>query len=78
MCLAIPAEVVEVDPAGDTATVSLDGVRREVSTALLEQVTVGDYVLIHVGFALSILDPTQARETLQLFAEAGLNRGQPA
>ncbi len=67
MCLALPARVVEVHP-GQVATVDLDGVRRKVSTALLEDVAVGDYVLLHVGFALTRLDVEEAEATLALFA----------
>jgi hydrogenase expression/formation protein HypC len=68
MCLAIPVKVVEVG-AGDTAIVELDGVRKEVSLALLADVQVGDYVILHVGYALSKLDPEEAERTLALFAE---------
>jgi len=70
MCLAIPAEVVGIH--GDTATVSLDGVHKDISLALVEDVAVGDYVIVHVGFALSRLDPEEAAATLALFAEAGV------
>jgi len=70
MCLAIPAEVIEIN--GDNALVSLDGVKKEISLALLEEVVVGDYVLLHVGYALSRISPEEAQKTLELFAEAGL------
>ena len=56
MCLAIPVKVVELG-AGDTAVVDLGGVRKEISLALLADVQVGDYVILHVGYALSKLDP---------------------
>jgi hydrogenase expression/formation protein HypC len=68
MCLAIPVKVVEVG-AGDTAIVELGGVRKEISLALLADVQVGDYVILHVGYALSKLDPEEAERTLALFAE---------
>ena len=68
MCLAIPVKVVELG-AGDTATVDLGGVRKEISLALLADVQVGDYVILHVGYALSKLDPEEAERTLALFAE---------
>ncbi len=68
MCLAIPVKVVELG-AGDTAIVDLDGVRKEISLALLTEVQVGDYVILHVGYALSKLDPEEAEKTLALFAE---------
>jgi len=70
MCLAIPAEVIAIE--GDNAQVSLDGVKKEISLALLEDVVVGDYVLLHVGYALSRISPEEAQKTLELFAEAGL------
>ena len=68
MCLAIPVKVVEVG-ADDTAIVDLGGVRKEISLALLSDVQVGDYVILHVGYALSKLDPEEAEKTLALFAE---------
>jgi hydrogenase expression/formation protein HypC len=68
MCLAIPVKVVEIG-AGQTALVDLDGVRKEISLALLDDVSVGDYVILHVGYALSRLDPEEAEKTLALFAE---------
>ena len=67
MCLAVPARVVELN--GDNAIVDLDGVRKETSTLLLDEVAVGDYVLIHVGYALERIDPIEAEKTLKLFAE---------
>jgi len=67
MCLAVPARVVELN--GDTAIVDLDGIRKETSTMLLDKVAVGDYVLIHVGYALERIDPLEAAKTLTLFAE---------
>ncbi|TLS68276.1 HypC/HybG/HupF family hydrogenase formation chaperone [Mariprofundus erugo] len=69
MCLAVPARVEALDEATAMAVVSLDGIRKEVSTQLLEQVAIGDYVLIHVGFALERIDPVEAAKTLALFAE---------
>ncbi len=68
MCLAIPVKVMEVG-AGDTAIVDLGGVKKEISLALLADVKVGDYVILHVGYALSKLDPEEAERTLALFAE---------
>jgi hydrogenase expression/formation protein HypC len=70
MCLAIPVRVVELLD-GDTAVVDLDGIRKEVSLQLLDGVQVGDYVILHVGYALSRLDPEEAARTLELFAQAG-------
>ncbi len=71
MCLAIPARVVEVTE-NDQAIVDLGGVRKDVSLALVEGVQVGDYVIVHVGYALTRLDPEEAEKTLALMAEAGL------
>jgi len=70
MCLAIPACVEELI-AGDSAIVNLGGVRKEISLALVEDIAVGDYVIVHVGFALQKLDPEEAAQTLALFAEIG-------
>ena len=63
MCLAVPALVIEI-PEPDTALVDLDGVRLRVSLALLEEIAVGDYVIVHVGFALQKLDVEEAEATL--------------
>ena len=71
MCLAIPARVVELQ-GNDTAIVDLGGVRKDVSLALVEGVEVGDYVIVHVGYALARLDPEEAEKTLAVMAEAGL------
>ena len=68
MCLAIPAQVVELRE-GDNAVVDLAGVRKEISLALVDNVAVGDYVIVHVGYALNKLDPEEAAKTLALFAE---------
>ena len=68
MCLALPVKVIELGAAA-TAIVDLDGVRKAISLALLDDVNVGDYVILHVGYALSKLDPEEAEKTLALFAE---------
>ena len=70
MCLAVPARVVELLDE-DRATVSLGGVKVACSLALVEGVEVGDYVIVHVGYALSKLDPEEAERTLALLAETG-------
>jgi len=67
MCLAVPARVIE-RRAGDLAIIDLGGVRKEISLALVEEVAVGDYVIVHVGFALQKLELEEAERTLQLFA----------
>ena len=66
MCLAIPAKVVELR-AGDQAIIDLSGVRKDISLALVEGVAPGDYVIVHVGYALQKLDPQEAAKTLALF-----------
>lgn len=68
MCLAIPAEVTELLP-DQMARVSLDGVSKVVSVALVDPIAVGDYVVVHVGFALTKIDPEEARQTLALLGE---------
>ncbi len=70
MCLAIPAQVVELRE-GDNAVVDLAGVRKEISLSLVENIALGDYVIVHVGYALNKLDPEEAAKTLALFAELG-------
>ncbi len=70
MCLAIPSRVVEIDEVSKTAIVETFGVKRKVSTMLLnEPLQVGDYVLVHVGFAMEKVDPEEAKKTLELFKE---------
>jgi hydrogenase expression/formation protein HypC len=68
MCLAHPAEVIALLD-DERAIVRLGGVRKEVSVALLDAVAVGDFVVVHVGFALSRLDPAEAERTLMALAE---------
>ncbi len=71
MCLAIPAKVVELAD-GDMATVALEGIKKKISIALLEDVVPGDYVLVHVGYALHKVSPEEAARTLKLMSEAGV------
>ena len=68
MCLALPSRVVERLP-DDQALVDLGGVRKTVSIALTPEAQVGDYVIVHVGHAIGLLDPEEAERTLALFAE---------
>jgi hydrogenase expression/formation protein HypC len=70
MCLAIPVQVSEILP-DEMAKVSLDGVVKVVSTALVEDLKVGDYVVLHVGYALAKIDPEEAERTLEMLASAG-------
>lgn len=71
MCLAIPAQILEIDAATDTASVSLGGVRRPVSLALIEDAKIGDFVLVHVGYALNKISPEEAERTLAMMREIG-------
>ncbi|MEO5375137.1 MAG: HypC/HybG/HupF family hydrogenase formation chaperone [Alphaproteobacteria bacterium] len=77
MCLAVPARVVDLLP-GDMARVDAGGAVRTISLALVEGVAVGDFVILHVGFALSRLDPDEAAKTLALFAEMAAATGNAA
>ena len=74
MCLAIPGKIVEiVDEANQIAKVEVGGVKRNINIGMLdkEEARVGDYVLIHVGFAMSKVDEQQAHETLRVLKEIG-------
>jgi hydrogenase expression/formation protein HypC len=70
MCLAIPAEVTELLP-DEMARVTIDTVGKIVSVALIEDLKVGDFVVIHVGYALTKIDPEEAERTLALLREIG-------
>lgn len=69
MCLAIPAEVKELDETTRQGVVDVMGVTRTASFDLTPQAQVGDYVLIHAGFAIEVIDAQSAQETLDLIAE---------
>jgi hydrogenase expression/formation protein HypC len=74
MCLAIPGKIVEiVDEENSIAKVDVGGVRRNINTGMLdkEEAQVGNYVLIHVGFAMSKIDEHEAEETLRVLNEIG-------
>ncbi|WFU39746.1 HypC/HybG/HupF family hydrogenase formation chaperone [Bradyrhizobium sp. CB82] len=73
MCLAIPAAVTKILP-DEMAVVSIDGVSKEISVALIEDLAVGDYVIIHVGYALTKIDAEEARRTLDLLRELSAER----
>ena len=70
MCLAIPCQVIELCDA-EQAVIEVSGVRKRISLALVEDVAVGDYVIVHVGYALTRLDPEEAARTLEAFAALG-------
>jgi len=67
MCLAVPARITEI--TGDRAIADFGGVKREIAISLLEDVKVGDYVIVHTGFAIETLDEEEAVETLRLWKE---------
>jgi len=74
MCLAIPARV-DTLLGDDQALIDLDGVQKEISLALLDDVRVGDYVVVHVGYALGRLDPEEAARTLELLRDVSVAAG---
>lgn len=67
MCLGIPAKIVRIDEA--MAEVDVGGVKRKISIQLLQDVRMGEYVLLHAGFAIQRIDEKEARETLKLLEE---------
>ncbi len=73
MCLAVPGKVVEITGEGELrmGKVDFSGVQRQACLAYVPEVRLGDYVLVHVGFAISRIDEQQARETLATLAELG-------
>jgi hydrogenase expression/formation protein HypC len=68
MCLAVPAEVVEILES-DIALIEAGGARKRISLSLVDGAKVGDYVLVHAGFAIEIVDEEEARKTMELFEE---------
>jgi hydrogenase expression/formation protein HypC len=77
MCLALPARIVELLPDSE-GLIDVGGVRKRISLELVQDSQPGDYVIVHVGYALQKLDPIEAERTLQLFAEAGLDGARPS
>jgi len=73
MCLAVPGRIISLsntsDPFARTGRIDFAGVSREISLAYVPEATVGDYVIVHAGFALSVLDQEEARASLQAFRE---------
>ena len=68
MCLAIPSRIVDIE--SNIATIDVDGIRRQCSLMLVEDAQVGDYVIVHAGFAIQKLDEQTALESLALLREA--------
>ncbi|PKP02105.1 MAG: HypC/HybG/HupF family hydrogenase formation chaperone [Bacteroidetes bacterium HGW-Bacteroidetes-6] len=67
MCLSIPAQVISIN--GDTAKVSVGGTEYDASLQLLDDVNIGDYILLHTGFAIQKISEEEAIETLKVFEE---------
>ena len=74
MCLAVPGRIVETRDERGTrmATIDFDGIRKDICLAYLPDLEVGDYAIVHVGFAISRIDEASALETLAMFHELGL------
>lgn len=68
MCLAIPSKIIRIDQ--EMAVIDVDGIQREASLLLLEDAKVGDYVIVHAGFAIHRIDEADAHETLELLRQA--------
>jgi hydrogenase expression/formation protein HypC len=67
MCLAVPVRIVSID--GNEAETEISGVRRRVSIALTPEAKIGDYILLHTGYAIGVVDEAEAEETLKLLEE---------
>jgi hydrogenase expression/formation protein HypC len=74
MCLAVPGKIVEIRQERGTrmATIDFDGIRKEICLAYLPDIEVGDYAIVHVGFAISKIDEASAHETLAMFRDLGI------
>ncbi len=69
MCLAVPAQIISID--GTTAVAEMSGVKKDIDVTLTPEVVPGDWVVVHVGYALQRIDPDKARETLEAMRTAG-------
>ena len=67
MCLAIPAKIIKIDDK--MGTIDMEGTQREVSLLLLEDAKIGDYVIVHAGFAIHKIDEAEAKESLKVLRE---------
>ncbi len=74
MCLAVPGQITDVrhDRGTRMATIDFDGIKKEICLAYLPDIGVGDYAIVHVGFAISKVDEEQALETLAMFRDLGI------
>lgn len=70
MCLAIPSRIIDID--SETATIDVDGVQRKASLMLVQGAQVGDYVIVHAGYAIQVIDEAEALSTLKLMREVFL------
>ncbi len=77
MCLAVPVRVARSSP-DEWVEIEVGGIRSRVSIALIEGVALGDYVIVHAGFAITRLDVEEAEKTLALFDEIAAHLGEPA
>lgn len=68
MCLAVPAEVIEILD-NDLVTIDVGGAKSRINVSLVDGVSVGDFVLVHAGFAIEKVDETEARRTMELFEQ---------
>ena len=76
MCLAIPGKIIKIDKNNEHATIDYgDGTKRKANITLVD-VNKGDYVLVHAGFAIQVLDEKEAKETLELFREMLSSQGE--
>jgi len=71
MCLAIPAKVVHIDAEHENALVAVGEIEKEISLALVDGISIGDYVLVHVGFAISVIDEAEAARVFAHLREIG-------
>ena len=71
MCLAVPAEILSVSPNGSDAMASIGGIEKPVDVSLIDHPVPGDWVIVHVGFALNRIDAKEAEETLRILESAG-------
>jgi len=71
MCLAVPMKVIEIDEKMNTGMVESAGIKRRIGFMLLEDVKIGEWVIVHTGFAISKLNEQEAQETLDLLREGG-------
>ncbi len=74
MCLAVPGQIIDVrqDRGTRMATIDFDGIKKEICLAYLPDIGIGDYAIVHVGFAISKVDEEQALETLAMFRDLGI------